>query len=110
MLLRLFAPAVLLLVLALVVLLFLGIFVPDLLTTKLLSPLGAQARGLALPACYALSAVGVLVGLYQAFQLWRWHEGKVDMCHNCGGMVVMRDGRYGPYVRCLACGTTRSIR
>ena len=110
MLLRLFAPALLLLVASGAAAWFLGFFVPGLLKTTLFAALGQQARGLAGPAYYILSAAALLVALYQGFQLWRWHEGKADMCHNCGGMVAMRGGRYGPYVRCLACGTTRSFR
>jgi hypothetical protein len=110
MLFRLFAPALLLLVASGVAVWFLGFFAPGLLETTLFAALGQQARGLAGPAYYILSAAALLVALYQGFQLWRWHEGKADVCQNCGGMVAMRDGRYGPYVRCLACGTTRSLR
>jgi len=110
MLFRLFAPALLLLAASFGALWFLGFFVPGLLETTLFAALGPQARGLAAPAYYILSAAALLVALYQGFQLWRWHERKADMCHSCGGMVAMRGGRYGPCVRCLACGTTRSFR
>jgi hypothetical protein len=110
MLLRLFALPLVLLLVALATLWLLGSFVPDQLGNTLFAGLGQQAIGLSLPAFLLLSGAAAVIAAYQGFQLWRWHEGKTDCCHYCGGMVTVRDGRYGLYVHCLACGKNRSLR
>jgi len=109
MLLRLFAVPLLLLLGALLALLFLGSFVPHQMNSTILAGLGQQAAELALPVFWGFVLAAVVTALYQGFQLWRWHQGKTDICDNCGGMVSMRNGRYGPYMHCLACGKNRSI-
>lgn len=110
MLLRLFALPLVLVLAALALLWFFGLLVPDMLDSKILAGLGEQSAELALPVFLIAIGGAVLIALYQGLQLWRWHQGKTDVCHNCGGMVAMRNGRYGPYVRCLACGKKRSDR
>lgn len=98
MLLRLFAPALLLLLAALASLWFLGVFVPHQLDNTLLAGLGQQALGLVRPVFFTFLAAAALTALYQGFQLWRWQKGKTDICHKCGGMVSMRSGRYELYM------------
>ncbi len=111
MLLRLFGLPLLLLVMAPVALWFLGWFIPSQFhASPILNGLGQQVVGLALPACWALVGLATVVAIYQSARLWLWSSGKTDSCHNCGGMVSDRNGRYGPYVHCLACGKNRSLR
>jgi len=53
--------------------------------------------GLAVLAAVGLAAHG-------AVRLWRWKRGSTLDCPSCGGLLGSeRDGRYGPYRRCLAC-------
>jgi len=47
--------------------------------------------------------------LYATFRLWQWGKGAdVETCHSCGCMVSHKNGRYGPYYKCLACGSNKS--
>jgi len=109
MLIKVFAIPFLLLLAALVVPWFLGHYVPSLFNgSPYLSGLDQQVAGLAIPAFSLLAGAAILACLYQGFQLWRWNQGRTDSCDNCGGMVSLRDGRYGPYYHCLACGKNRS--
>lgn len=52
--------------------------------------------------------VSVIWALAQTYSYWRWTGGHTDNCSNCGGMVTHKNGRYGFYVHCLACGKNRS--
>ena len=52
----------------------------------------------------ALIFSSVISFLYQTYELWQWEQGKRSCCPNCGGMVTYRNGRYGPYLKCLHCG------
>ncbi|MNR69357.1 hypothetical protein D3C85_1945410 [compost metagenome] len=40
--------------------------------------------------------------------LYLWETGKLEGgCYSCGGPVSHKDGRYGPYSKCLICGSKR---
>lgn len=53
--------------------------------------------GIAVLAAAGLAAHGVL-------RLRRWTQGRALDCPNCGGLLGSeREGRHGPYRRCLAC-------
>lgn len=112
MLLHLFAVPLILLAPAVAALWFFGFLVPSLFEgSPLLAPLGRQAQGFALSVFGVLVGAVILTAAYQGFRLWRWSAGRADCCDNCGGMLSEpRDGRYGPYVRCLACGKGRALR
>lgn len=109
MLLRLFALPFVLLLVALATLWFLGSFLPNQLENTPFASLAQHAIAFSLPAFLLVSGAAAVIAAYQGFQLWRWHEGKTDCCHNCGGMVRVRDGRYGLYMHCFACGKNRSL-
>jgi hypothetical protein len=48
--------------------------------------------------------------LYSSYRYWKWYEGdNAETCRVCGGITTYRDGRFGPYYNCLACGKNRSI-
>lgn len=48
--------------------------------------------------------------LFSSFRYWKWYKGdESEVCHVCGGMITDKDGKYGPYYKCLACGSNRSI-
>lgn len=41
----------------------------------------------------------------------RWERGHGDCCFVCGCLVgTVRDGRFGPYRRCLGCGKNHAWR
>ena len=48
--------------------------------------------------------------IYSSFRLWKWENGTdTEICHMCGGMQTVKNGRFGAYYKCLACGFNRSI-
>ena len=55
-------------------------------------------------ACVVLFAI-------QGSRIWRWKEGKSLSCPNCGCLLGgIRDGRWGPYRKCLGCRTNHAER
>jgi hypothetical protein len=48
--------------------------------------------------------------LHSTYRYWKWYNGNdAEICHVCGGMVTYKDGKYGPYYKCLGCGKNRSV-
>lgn len=42
------------------------------------------------------------------WRLWRLEQGALNGdCFNCGGILEDRNGRYGPYRKCMMCGSTK---
>jgi TRAP-type C4-dicarboxylate transport system permease small subunit len=61
-------------------------------------------------ASMVLLASFCITFLYSSFRLWQWDKGEdAETCHVCGGMAIDKNGKYGPYYKCLACGTNRSM-
>lgn len=60
-------------------------------------------------ASLTMLAVGVIWAVYSSFRLYNWYKGNSETCYDCGGLTTQRNGRYGLYHKCLACGSTRSI-
>ena len=63
-------------------------------------------------AGWLIASAGVVAAL--GMSLWRWgllylwESGKLEGgCYNCGGPMSHKDGRYGPYSKCLICGSKR---
>lgn len=45
------------------------------------------------------------LALHAAFRLWRWERGRALECQDCECLLGReRDGRHGPYRKCLGCG------
>ncbi len=39
------------------------------------------------------------------------HRGIGDLCHECGMPAkLVEPGRFGPYFKCMACGSNRAVR
>jgi len=58
------------------------------------------------------SALTISVGLwlaYCAYRTWKWKNMEGELCHQCGGIVREKSGRWGPYVKCVGCGAKRKI-
>lgn len=54
-------------------------------------------------------AAALLLVAVPTWGLWRWKRGKGPMCPRCDGPLGREtSGRFGPYRRCLACGSTTS--
>ena len=62
-------------------------------------------------ASIGLMARSVLWVLHSTWRLWKWEHGDSNepCCHICGGLVDIKNGRYGLYYKCLACGKTSSL-
>jgi hypothetical protein len=74
--------------------------------------LGGQPLFPDLPFQVAMFGAGISLALllYQAARLWRWRQGKGTSCYVCGCLLGReRDGRYGPYRKCLGCGKNHSL-
>lgn len=64
--------------------------------------------GYAIAAAYGGALALILWGSYK---LVRAELGLGEFCYNCGAPVRhIGAGRYGPYYKCLACGSNRSLR
>lgn len=58
-------------------------------------------------ACGA-AIVGALWGAWNVFLEYRWARGDLNGgCHNCGGPMRHKDGRWGAYSKCIMCGSKR---
>lgn len=51
----------------------------------------------------ALCLASICWFISSTYKLWKWDNCKGDLCIQCGGISVMRSGRYGLYFQCLAC-------
>ena len=79
---------------------------PDSTSTPLLA--GVLERVRWLPLLLALAAA--LWSVWVGFRWWQWHRGNALVC-KCGGLLGgEREGRFGPYRRCLACGQPTAQR
>ena len=92
----------------------LGGFVAWPLATLLTLPhqLGGQPLFPDLPFQVATVGAGVSLAIFlcQALRLWRWGQGKGASCYVCECLLGReRDGRYGPYRKCLGCGKNHSL-
>ena len=105
MVLRLYAGPFLLLVTSLIAIYFI-VGIGDEFSGMFLANLGVQSLSFAPLVSGGLLASALGWAAYSSWLLWRWQLGigKGACCHNCGGLVVSRIGRYGFYRKCLACG------
>ncbi len=46
--------------------------------------------------------------MFQVYELWQWQKGKRYSYHSCGGLVALKNGRYGLYYKYYACSASRS--
>jgi len=59
---------------------------------------------------YGLLALAGLLGIATSVRLWRWELGRALIC-GCGGLLGReREGRYGAYRKCMACGRNHGSR
>lgn len=65
------------------------------------------------PSVFLISILlALLFAIYPSFRLYKWFKGETDgaeLCPRCGGLTSFKTGRYGPYMKCLACGKNTSI-
>jgi hypothetical protein len=79
-------------------------------TNPVIAPLGQVIAFLVYAGSFGMGLFAVGWFARNTWRLWRWVQGtsSEQCCHVCGGMVDLKDGRYGLYYKCLACGNTRS--
>lgn len=78
----------------------------------LLSQFGGQPAFPDLPIQIVMIGAGacVVISACQFARLWRWTRGKGTVCYVCGCLLGReREGRHGPYRRCLGCGKNHSL-
>lgn len=52
----------------------------------------------------------IVTSVWQFVRIWRWTRGKGAVCYVCGCLLAReRDGRYGPYRKCLGCGKNHAF-
>lgn len=105
MLLRLAAPAAVVLVVGLGVAVMVSTLssVPALLGGP--QVFGELGDDLALGA----GACALMVYAFQMYRYWRWTRDERDVCFVCACLLGReREGRYGPYRKCLGCGKNHS--
>lgn len=110
MLFRMFALPIFFLVLAVFGLYFLGDFVPNRLSeSAVLEGLASGSRTAAPWVGAGLLLASLVLFVVRFYRLWHWSQGYSDCCFACGGIVDHRNGRYGRYKHCLACGKNQKI-
>lgn len=58
---------------------------------------------------YGLLGLAVLLGIFASLRLMRWETGDALIC-SCGGLLGgEREGRFGAYRTCMACGRKRAV-
>ena len=55
-----------------------------------------------------LFIASLITTIHCTWELWQLENGKSEGCYNCGGIVDMKNGRYGLYYKCRICNRTRS--
>ena len=74
--------------------------------SKMLSALATKASLAGGNILWITYAAVALMALYSTYRFWSWSNGNECCCKKCGGVVSERNGRYGPYLKCLACSKT----
>ena len=101
-------PTVIILLGIMTAIAFYGLFTQ--IDIGVLTPLLEQFWNISRWVAIAIITGGLGWFLVRTYALWKWHQGKArTICPNCGGMVSHRNGRYGPYIHCLACGKNTSL-
>lgn len=61
-------------------------------------------------APYGLLGLAALLGIVATVRLRHWGPGEAPVC-TCGGLLGReREGRFGPYRMCLACGRNHASK
>ncbi|CAA0121053.1 Uncharacterised protein [Halioglobus japonicus] len=108
MLLRLFAGPTGLFLLGIVAWGFFAIILPSHFAgSAVLSQVAESLSGIAMPAGAVISLAALTWAGMQTHVLWQWHRGEGDFCWRCSGVLAQRHGRYGAYLKCIACGATK---
>jgi hypothetical protein len=55
-----------------------------------------------------LSVAALLSFGLSSYKLWQWENCSGDSCSRCGGIALLKLGRYGPYFHCIACNRNRT--
>lgn len=106
MLLNLFLPPFLVFIGGVCAWVFLAFLVPSItVDSHMLSGISEASSKYAPLVFWMASLAASIWSLVQIYTYWQWEKGDIVGCSNCGGIVTQKFGRYGPYVRCLACGS-----
>ncbi len=111
MLIRLFALPIQFLLGSVASAVLLGWFIPGQFEDKaLLAPLATALEGWTWYVSGGLLLLAVLFSILPVWRLWQRQHGEGDLCALCTGIMRHKDGRWGPYLQCLACGHKRKDR
>ena len=110
---KLYLPSIVLVIGSFFVFYMLGIYIPNSFQGAVLFSKLSEDAVLYAPRVFLLGMLlALLFTIHSSFRLYKWLEGKIDgseLCPRCGGLTRFKTGRYGPYIKCLACGKNTSI-
>jgi hypothetical protein len=102
---RLYLPMMLLIAAAFVTSVVGDIFYDRFMASKILSGLGEMIANGVNWLSILLLCLSVLFCSYATFRLWKWDKNEdSEICHVCGGITTVKNGRFGEYLKCFACG------
>lgn len=56
------------------------------------------------------AGVSFVICAFQLFRYWRWTRDEGDLCYVCSCLLGReREGRFGPYRKCLGCGKNHGL-
>jgi len=107
---KLFLPSLFFLFIGIAMYLLFGVFIPSQFeNTIYLKSIASSARIFA-PNLFdfflILSFIFFCIG---SLKIFLWTRGKLDTCNNCYGILTLKNGRYGYYKKCLACGKGKKL-
>ena len=91
----------------------LGIYIPNSFQGSVLFSKLSESAVFYAPRVFWIGIfLALLFAICPSFRLYKWGKGETDgteLCPRCGGLTSFKTGRYGPYMKCLACGKNTSI-
>jgi hypothetical protein len=113
MIIRLYLTSIALVIVSFLALYVLGVYIPNSLQEAVLLSRFSESAASYAPRVFWFGVLSALLfAICPSFRLYKWFKGDTDgteLCPLCGGLTTYKTGRYGPYMKCLACGKNTSM-